>query len=110
MTMESIPGRTGDGKFDGETFLGGLWMFFSWGGEGGEEELQGTTVEAFSQDDTSSQQSCFYVIYYMLSSGGFAAHAFRPSRRVSSILETLGIARALFKLRQPVDLCHTLRQ
>ena len=31
--MESIPGRTGDGKFDGETFLGGLWMFFL-GGRG----------------------------------------------------------------------------
>ena len=35
LPMESIPGRTGDGKFDGETFLGGLWMFFPWGaGEG----------------------------------------------------------------------------
>ncbi len=49
------PGHTGDGKFDGKTFLGGLWMFFSWGVGGGEEELQGTTVEAFSQDDASSK-------------------------------------------------------
>ncbi len=72
------PWRTGDGKFDGETFLGGLWMFFSWGGGGGEEELQVTTVEVFSQDDTSSKQSC-YVMYYMLSSGGFTEHAFRSS-------------------------------
>ena len=76
--MESIPGHTGDGKFDGETLLGGLWMFFSWGDGGGEEELQGTTVETFSEDDTSSKHPC-YVIYYMLSSGGFVAHAFRSS-------------------------------
>ena len=82
----------------------------SWGGGGGEEELQGTTVETFSQDDASSKQTCFLCLYYMLSSGGFAAHAFRPSRRVSSILETLCRECALFKLRQPVDLCHTLRQ
>ncbi len=33
LPMESIPGLTGDGKFDGETFLGGLWMFFL-GGRG----------------------------------------------------------------------------
>ncbi len=42
LSMESIPGHTGDGKFDGETFLGGLWMFFL-GGEGkGKRKLQGT--------------------------------------------------------------------
>ena len=37
----SLGRRTGDGKFDGETFLGRTWMFFSWGGGGGEVELQG---------------------------------------------------------------------
>ena len=40
LPMESIPGLTGDGKFDGETFLGGLWMFFLVVG-GGEEETPG---------------------------------------------------------------------
>jgi hypothetical protein len=67
------PGRTGDGKFDGETFegkgagapfLGGWGRLRPWGGGGGEEELQGTTVEAFSQDDASSKHPCFmlYII------------------------------------------------
>jgi hypothetical protein len=41
-------------------------MFFSGGGE---EELQGTTAETFSQDDASSKQPCF--IYYILRSGFF---------------------------------------
>ena len=66
----SLGQQTGDGKSDGETFLGRTWMFFSGGGGGGEEELQGTTAETFSQDDASSKQSWVYVIYYMLSSGG----------------------------------------
>jgi hypothetical protein len=26
----SLGRRTGDGKFDGETFWGGLWMVFPW--------------------------------------------------------------------------------
>jgi hypothetical protein len=30
-----------DGKFDGNTFLGRLWMVFLWGGGGGEEETPG---------------------------------------------------------------------
>ena len=37
----SLGQHTGDGKLDGETFLGRTWMFFSGGGGGGEEELQG---------------------------------------------------------------------
>jgi hypothetical protein len=45
-------------------------MFFSGGDGGGEEELQGTTAETFSQDDASSKQP-FYVIYYILRSGFF---------------------------------------
>ena len=50
------------------------------------------------------QTAPFYVVYYILRSGSFAAACFSPSRKVSSILDTLGSARALFKLRQPVDL------
>ena len=45
-------------------------MFFSGGDARGEEELQGTTAETFSQDDASSKQP-FYVIYYLLRSGFF---------------------------------------
>ena len=39
----SLGQHTGDGKFDGETFLGRTWMFFSGGGGGGEVEFQDAT-------------------------------------------------------------------
>ena len=42
----SLGRHTGDGKFDGEVFLGRLWMLFLVG---------------------------FYVLYYILSSGGFTS-------------------------------------
>ena len=41
-------GRTGDARLMGKHFRVGCW-FFSWGGGGGEEELQGTAAEALSQ-------------------------------------------------------------
>jgi hypothetical protein len=64
----------GDGKLDGETFLGRTWMFFFWGGRGRGIGIPGRrTAETFSEDDTSSKQPWVYVIYYMLSSGGFTA-------------------------------------
>ena len=37
----SLGQRTGDGKYDGETFLGRTWMFFFWEGRGREAGLQG---------------------------------------------------------------------
>ena len=40
---QSLGQRTGDGKFDGETFWVGCG-FLSWGNEGGEEELQKRTT------------------------------------------------------------------
>ncbi len=61
----SLGQRTGDGRFDGETFLGGLLIFFL-GGRGGEEELQGMTGETFSQDDASSKQPCLCYILYIV--------------------------------------------
>jgi hypothetical protein len=60
----SLGQLTGDGRFDGETFLGGLLIFFL-GDGGGEEELQGTTAEAFSQDDASSKHPCLCYILYI---------------------------------------------
>ena len=61
------------GKFDGETFLGRLLIFFFGGAGEGKRNSRARNAETFSQDDASSKQSCVYVIYYMLSSGGFAA-------------------------------------
>jgi hypothetical protein len=59
-------GHTGDGKFDGETFLGRLWMFFL-GGSGGEEEESGhvnrvgfrLTTCAFEQTSDSIQDRIY---------------------------------------------------
>ena len=42
LSMESIPDRTGDGKFDGETFFGWVVDVFSWGTGEGKRKLQGT--------------------------------------------------------------------
>ena len=40
--MESIPGLTGDGKFDGDTFFGWVVDVFSWEEGQGKRKLQGT--------------------------------------------------------------------
>ena len=66
-------GRTGDGKFDGETFLGRLWMVFSWGGEGGEEEAPGHVQNGLFFHWTTRVSEQSFLCYYILSSGGFAA-------------------------------------
>ena len=88
-----------------------LWVgcsYFSWGVGGGEEELQGTTAEAFSQDDASSKQPCLCYILYI------AQWKFRCSMR-QTIANGVpdprcpGQVRALFRLREPVDLVHTLK-
>ena len=52
----SLGQRTGDGRCDGETFLGRTWMFFSGRGGGGKRDSRARAVETFSQDDASSKQ------------------------------------------------------
>ena len=42
LPMESIPGLTGDGKFDGETFFGRVVDVFFWGEGDGKRKLQDT--------------------------------------------------------------------
>ncbi len=44
-------GLTGDGKFDGETFLGRLWMVFWTGRGGGREGVRARQQGRFSLDD-----------------------------------------------------------
>jgi hypothetical protein len=48
----SLGQHTGDGKFDGETFLGRTWMFFLGGRGRGRGSVRGSTPESFSQDDS----------------------------------------------------------
>jgi hypothetical protein len=81
------------GDLMGRHFWVGCW-FFSWWGGGGEEELQDTTSEAFSQDDTSWKFR--FSVRQTIANGD-------PDPRCP------GQTRAMFRLRQPVDLVHSLK-
>jgi hypothetical protein len=59
------------GKFDGETFLGGLLILFL-GGRGGKRKRQGT-VSRVGRWTTSDFKQTHFVLYYILCSGSFAA-------------------------------------
>ena len=67
----SLGQRTGDGRFDGETFLGGLLIFFL-GGRGGKRKRQGT-VSRVGRWTTLAFKQPHFVLYYILRSGSFAA-------------------------------------
>jgi hypothetical protein len=58
------------GKFDGETFLGGLLIFFL-GGRGGKRKRQGT-VSRVGRWTTRAFKQPHFVLYYILRSGSFA--------------------------------------
>ncbi len=69
LPMGSIPGKhTGDGRFDGETSLGGLLIFFLGGWGRGRGDPGCVLLRGFSQDERDPN-SPVCVIYYMLSSG-----------------------------------------
>ncbi len=58
---DSLGQHTGDGKYDGETFLGRTWMFFL----GGVGEGIGTPGRVLLRRDASSKHPWVYFIYYM---------------------------------------------
>ena len=63
--------------------------FFSWGDGGGEEELQGTTAETFSQTTrVPNSPLCFYIIYCAVEVSLQPCES--PSRTVAPILDALG--------------------
>jgi hypothetical protein len=103
--MGSILGaRTGDVRFDGETFLGGLLMFFL-GGRGRGRGAPGCVLLRGCRRTGGLQTALVYVIYYMLSSGGFAAACLQAiAKGGSSILGRPGQTRAMFQASTPVDL------
>ncbi len=109
LSMGSIPGsRTGDGRFDGETSLGGLLIFFLGGWGRGRGAPGGVLLRGFSQDERApNSPAC--VIYYMLNSGGFVATCLQAiAKGGSSILGRPGQTCAMFQVstaRRPV---HTL--
>jgi hypothetical protein len=87
------------GKFDGETFLGGLLIFF-WGGRGGKRKRQGT-VSRVGRWTTRAFKQPHFVLYYILYSGSFTAACLQvivnggPDPRCPRQTGTL------FRLRQP---------
>ncbi len=98
--------HTGDGNW-GETFLGRTWMFFSGGGGGGEQELQGTTAEAFSQTTRVPNSPFMFILY-------IAQWKFRCSMRKDIANGGLDpwlpwADTCAVRLRQPVDLVHALK-
>ena len=105
----SLGQLTGDGKYDGETFLGRTWMFFSGRGGGGKRDSRARAVETFSQDDASSKQPWVYVIYYMLSSGGFAAACLQAITKGVLDPRVPWADTVAVRLRQSVDLVHALK-
>ena len=76
---------TGDGRFDGQAFLGRL-LIFSFEGRGrGRGSVRASPAESFFAGLRAlSNSPIFYVIYCILISGGFAAAYFKSSRKVPS--------------------------
>ncbi len=60
----SLGRHTGDGKSNGETFLGCTWMFFP-GGAGGEEKVSGHGQQGRLLDDVRFQTVPFCYILYV---------------------------------------------
>ena len=54
---------TGDGRFDGETFLGRLLILFLGGRGRGRGSVRSSTDESFSQDDALFQTVPFFMLY-----------------------------------------------
>ncbi len=87
--------------------MGRLWMFFLGGLGGKRKHRAGSTGSVAGRRALSN--SPIYVIYYMLNSGGFTTACLQTITKGVLDLDDLGNARSQFKLRQPVDLFHTLK-
>jgi hypothetical protein len=85
----SLGRYTGDGKFDGETFLGRLWMVcLVW--SGGEETEPGHVQQGrFSMDDTCYQTDPVCCIFY-IEQWGFRYFMFQVITNGDPGLDTLG--------------------
>jgi hypothetical protein len=104
----SLGRHTGDGKSDGETFLGRTWMFFL-GESGGEEKLPGHSQQGRSLDDTRFQTAPFCYILYV-DQWGFRFSMSSGHREVGPRSSIALDNTCLFRFRQPVDLVHVLKK
>jgi hypothetical protein len=87
------------GKFDGETFLGGLLIFFL-GGRGGKRKHQGT-VSRVGRWTTHTFKQSHFVLYYILRSGSFTTVCLQAIANGDPDPRCPGQTGALFRLRQP---------
>ena len=107
LPMGSIPGSARVmGDLMGRHFGWVVDFFLSWGGGAGEEELQGTTAETFSQTTRVPNSPLCLCLYYILRSGSFAAAMRKAIANGDPDPRCPGQTRALFGLRQPVDLAR----
>jgi hypothetical protein len=84
----SLGYRTGDGRFDGETFFGWVVDFFL-GGRGGKRKYQGT-VNRVGRWTTRAFKHPHFVLYYILRSGSFAAACLQSVTKGVLDLDDLG--------------------
>jgi hypothetical protein len=84
--------------------LDGLWIFFL-GGRGRGRGTPGHDCRDVFADDASSKQPLVF-LYYILRSGSFAAAMRKAIANGDPDPRCPGQTRALFGLRQPVDLAR----
>jgi hypothetical protein len=96
------------GKFDGETFLGGLLIFFL-GGRGGKRKNQGT-VSMVGRWTTRVFKQPHFVLYFILSSGSFASVCLQAIANGVPDPRCPGQTGVLFRLRQPTTYSTHLRR
>ena len=99
----SLGQRTGDRRLDGEAFSGRLWIFFL-GGWGRGRGLARAILQSCFRRRRAGLNGPMFIVYYIFTQWNFRCCMLQPSRVVPPILDALGSARALFRLRQPVDL------
>jgi hypothetical protein len=105
----SLGQHTGDGKFDGETFLGRLLIFFLGGRGRRRGGVRASTAELFSQDDTRFQTDPFFMLYVIYCVVEVSLMYASGHREKCPRPRCPGQTRVMFKLRQPVDLFLTLK-
>jgi len=80
-------------------------LFLFLGGRGrGRGSARASTAESFSQDDARFQTAPFFILY--IEQRRFHCCMLQDIAKSALDLDALGSARALFRLRQPVDLVY----